>query len=233
MDIKDFHLERAVFEYRYSPSYLLWDHAGALWTDATSKWPQLKAIRTEPNITNFKINDAFEVGVTSDKTTVTGYDPKADLVDFNEKVVYFFEATTRHLGITHFTRVGCRLIYFRSYPTEKAASDSMLATKVLPLPEGPHFGIDGAFNLPEYAVRWEAKTAGVTIRLRTEGRKTDFEPPLGVQELKPVHEEKFGIVLDLDYFTKGTVTTGQFRPQDWISNVLHMFRRDSRKFLGA
>jgi hypothetical protein len=78
MDINDFHLERAIFEYRYSPSYLHWDRAGALWTEAASKWPQLKNTRGEPNITTFKLDDAYEISVTSEKASVTGYEPKPD-----------------------------------------------------------------------------------------------------------------------------------------------------------
>ena len=109
----------------------------------------------------------------------------------------------------------------------------MLDTKVLQLSEGPHFGLDGSFSLPEYAVRWEGRTAGVMVRIRTEGRRIDLIAPLGIRELKAVHEEKFGIVLDIDYFTKGQLTVGQFSAQNWLGNVLHVVRRDSRKFLRA
>lgn len=234
MDISDFHLEKAIFEYRYSPSYLLWDRAGSIWSEALTRWPQLKLVRGEPTITSFTLENTYELSVTIDKSSVIAHHPKPDLSDFIQKAVHFLTLTVKHLDILEYTRIGFRLLYFRSYPTEQAASNAFLECKTLVLPEGPHFGlVDGGFSLPEYAVRWEGKAAAVTIRLRTEGRKLDFDPPMGVRELKAVHDEKFGIVFDVDHYTKGTVLSGQFRASEWIGNALHVTRRDSKNFLRA
>ena len=233
MDLSEFELERSIFEFRYSPSYLHWDKAGVLWNDAQTKWPKLKLKRGEPNVTSFMLDNTYEIAVTVDKASVVCYFPESDLADFIEKVDYFLGATTKQLDISQYTRVGLRLPYFKKYPNVESASAGILEPKLLNLPGGPHFGLEGSFSLPEFAVRWEGSAAGVTVRLRTEGRKLDFDPPIGVRELKPFHEEKFGLVYDVDYYTKGTLTVGQFRTQDWIKNVLHVIRRDSRRFLGA
>ena len=233
MNIKDFQFERSVFEFRYSQSYLHWDRAGVLWHAALSKWPKLKRTRGEPNITSFMLENDYEISVMVDKTNIICYYPKSNLADFIEKAHYFLGSVTRQLEIEQFTRVGLRMFYFKSYPDEQSASADMLGAKLLNLPDGPHFGLDGSFTYPELAARWEGRAAGVTVRLRSEGRKIDFDPPHGIGELQSVHEEKFGLVCDLDYYTKGTVTTGQFRTQDWINQVLHLIRRDSHKFLGG
>jgi hypothetical protein len=233
VDISDFQLERSIFEFRYSPSYIHWDRAGVLWNDAQIKWPKLKIKRGEPNVTSFTLDDTYEIAITIDKASVVCYYPKADLVDFIEKVDYFLAATTKQLEIRQYARIGLRLLFFKVYADKESASAGVLEPKLVNLPDGPHFGLEGSFSLPELAVRWEGLAAGVTLRLRSEGRKIDFDPPMGVRELQPYHEEKFGILYDLDYYTKGTLGTGQFRTQDWINNVLHVVRRDSRKFLGA
>ena len=233
MDLSDFELEKSIFEFRYSPSYLHWDKAGFLWNDAQIKWPKLKIKRGEPNATSFTLDNTYEIAVTLEKASVVCYFPKSDLADFIEKVDYFVGATSKQLDISQFTRVGLRLLYLKPYPNVESASGAFLQAKLLNLPGGLNFGLDGSFSLPEFAVRWEGSAAGVTVRLRTEGRKIDFDPPMGIRELEPFHQEKFVLVYDIDYFTKGTLTVGQFRTQDWISNVLHVVRRDSRKFLGA
>ena len=233
MDLIDFELEQSIFEYRYSPSYLHWDKAGALWNDAQIKWPKLKVKRGEPNVTSFVLDNAYEFAVTPEKASVVCFFPKSDLADFIEKVDYSLKATTKQLEITQYTRVGLRLLYVKTYPNLESVSAAFLERKFLNLPDGPHFGFEGSFSLPEFAVRWEGSSAGVTIRVRTEGRKIDFDPPIGMRELKSFHDEKFVLVYDFDYYTKGILTVGQFRTQDWISKVLHLARRDTRKFIGA
>lgn len=233
MDLNDFVLERSIFQFRYSPSYLLWDNAGVLWNDAQIKWPKLKIKRGEPNVTAFTLDNKYDIAVAPESASVVCHFPSSDLADFIDKAAYFVGATTARLVIHEYSRVGLRLLYRRTYADKESATSGLLESKLLNLSEGPHFGIKGFFSFPEFAIRWEGESVGVALRLRAEGRKIDFDPPMEAPELQPIHEEKFGLLYDIDYFTNGTLTVGQFRTQDWIKNALHLVRRDSRKFLGG
>jgi hypothetical protein len=233
MDLKDFSLEQSIFQLRYSPSFLLWDNAGSLWHDAQQKWPKLKMKRGEPNVTSFTLENKHEIAITTESASVVGHFPDSGLADFTEKVSYFVVETAKHLEIAEYTRIGLRLLFRKTYSSTETASMALYDSKLLNLPEGPHFGVKGAFRMPELTIRWESESLGVTVRLRAEGRKLDFDPPMDAPELKPVHEEKFGVVYDVDYYSKGSLLIGQFRADDWIKNVLHLIRRDSRSFLGV
>jgi len=150
-----------------------------------------------------------------------------------EKVAYFVDATSAHLKIQEYLRVGLRLFYRRTYRDKESSTIGVLETKLFSVPEGPHFGIKGSYSFPEFAIRWEGESLGVSFRLKAEGRKIDFDPPMDAPELQTIHEEKFGILCDVDYFTSGSLLVGQFRAHDWIKNGLHVIRRDSRGFLGG
>lgn len=233
MNLDDFVLERGIFQFKYAPSYLVWQNSGGVWNDVSVKWPKLKRRRVDSEVSAFTLDNKYDFALALESASIDCQLPTSDLADFIEKVAFFVHSITEHLDIHEYSRVGLRLLYRRFYEDKDGASKGFFETKLLSLPEGPHFGIKGSFSFPEFACRWETESMGATIRVKAEGRKIDFDPPAMIPELTAIHDEKFAVVYDVDFYTNGLLTVGQFRTEDWIKNALHLVRRDSRKFLGG
>src|SRR5258706_10138270 len=126
MELSDFKLETSSFEYRYGQSFLLWDKAGSIWTEAVQRWPKLKLVRGEPGVTTFTLDNLYELAVSIDKVHVISHFPSIE--NFVELCEAFTTMTHRQLELRQFTRLGFRLIYFRQFPTKETASDAVFAT---------------------------------------------------------------------------------------------------------
>ena len=240
MELSDFELERIAFEFRYAPAYLHFDRAGALWTEATERWPNLKPERSEPTVTTFHLDNHHEFSVTIDKTHVVSHYPNVE--EFVQLCEPFTELVTRNLGVLYFSRIGLRHVYFRKFPSKEEASAAVLSTRMLSIPEGHatppsnerrHFGVELSSLYPEYALRADGQGTGFVLRLRSEVRKIDFDPPMNMRQINALHETKAGILFDIDYYTTAKVSIGQFRAQEWLNQAIHLVRRDSRQFLGG
>jgi hypothetical protein len=62
-------------------------------------------------------------------------------------------------------------------------------------------------------------------------RKIDFDAPLGLGELTPVHLEQNLLALDVDYYTLAAIAIGQFKAPDWIQQAYRLIKRDIAQFL--
>lgn len=233
LELSSFEFESIIFEARYSHAYLHWDRAGAIWTEANSKWPNLKMASVDPTKTAFTLPEGYLLTITLENMVCAAYHQDKDLDGYIDVLKDFVELTTRYLEISDFSRIGLRLTYFKEYPDQEAASKALLSTNLLRLPEGKQFGIDGNATHPEYAIRWESKNRGATVRIKAEGRKLDFEAPLNIKELKSVSILKNGLTVDVDYYTLATVSVGQFRAEDWVNNSQHLIKRGIGSFLEA
>lgn len=229
-DLSDFRLEQCVFEARYEPSYLLWDHAGSIWSQIRAKWPRLKLSQVEPSATQFTLDSRFNLSVFVDKFAVIDQAPDQSLKSFLDVAESLSKVAIHHLEINEFSRLGLRLIFFKEFSDREAASTALLSSQILNLPDGPHFGIDMPPVLPGYTVRWESKATGTTVRIEAEGRIIDFTPPHFL-DLRPMHKEVAGLKFDIDYYTVASVTVGQFSCRDWINQAWHLVNRDSKPFL--
>jgi hypothetical protein len=233
MDIGDFRLEKSVFEIRYAIALLHWDRAGSLWTEALAKWPSLKLSNAEPAKTVFSLDSKFEMLASLESGHVIGFSPQSDLDDFSQISSAFCDIIVKQLGLTEFKRLGLRLQFSKEYASKETAAEALTKTKTIHIPEGKQFGIEPVNVMPQYSLRWEGKTTGVTIRNAIETRRIDFDPPLGIDEIKPVHVERNVIVHDVDYFTISAVPLGKVNVLEWIKQGLHVVRRDSKNFLGG
>jgi hypothetical protein len=230
--LDDFVLEKVAFETRHRSAYLLWDKAGVIWTKAAKRWPKLdpKPSHIEPAKITFRFGTDLEASVEIGSALAIGHYP--NLKEFGEFTEEFVRLVTHELQVEDYSRVGLRFTYFLLFKTKESAAAALLNSGLLRLPAGKHFSIDGKVTFPKAAFRWEGESLGALVRLEAEGRKLDFDPPMGVKELPSVHEEKFGIVLDIDYYTIASTGVGQLHIGEWISQVSHLVRRDSKAFLG-
>lgn len=233
LELSDFEFESIAFEVRYSSAYLHWDRAGAIWSEVASKLPGLTIVNAEPSKTVFTLHRRYLFTIELERVICIEYFPNKKLDEFISTLKEFIEITVRHLEVTDYSRIGIRLIYFKEYPDQEAASGALLSTGLIRIPDGKHFGIEGKATHPEYGMRWESKTKGATVRIKAEGRKLDFDAPLNIKELSPVHILKYGLTVDIDYFTSATIGTGQFRAEDWVNQSVHFVKLGIGSFLGG
>jgi hypothetical protein len=237
--LSDFSLGQAHMELRTTPKFLHWDRAGSVWTEMLSKNPRLTFVQGEPNKTAFSLDNKYlfstylESASSTPHTNILGtaHNPHRSLKEFSDLLKVFIDIVQERLMIDEYTRIGLRLIYYKSYPDKEAASQALLSTNLVSVPEGAYFGIKGSPTLPEYSIRWEEGKRGVSIRFRVESFKYELTPPLEWQDIEPVSKQHNRLAYDLDYYTIGTVAPGQFNVIEWISQGLHMVNRDTDKFL--
>jgi hypothetical protein len=233
MHLDDLELRIATFEIRYDPSFLVWDRSGTLWTALREKFPQLTVAQAAPNeVLAQEGNKRFSAG--AEKAFLMTILPETMPGDFPDQAAMFTKIVSDTLDLKSFTRVGFRTVYFKRFAEGKDAADAMLKLGLLVVPQGRHFGIDdGASLQPEYSVRIEGEALGYTVRVKAQEItiNIDLPPELARDDIKSGKETKHELIFDIDYYTTATVLLSQLRVSDWIQQVFHGIRRDSRIYL--
>lgn len=218
---------------RYAPAYLLWDHSGCLWSRLSLQFEGLRTIAAEPNQTLFRMGNDFEFAARLENASLSAFKPNRTLTQFTECAGQFFSLLSETLDLAEFSRVGCRQIFTREYPSHEDASRALLESGVLKWPVGKHFNHSGEPIRPEWAFRWEEGGSGVHLRLRVDERKYDFDPPLVWEGPDPVKKDRIALMYDVDWYTTAPVLVTQMSFADWIKQCVHVVNRDSDAFLGG
>jgi hypothetical protein len=221
------------FELRYDQAYLLWDKAGAIWQDIRKANPNIKLREAGPAKVVMTIDRRFQLTIELDKLNISVFTPPSSMDDFIDLCMSVVRTSVHTLEIPLFSRVGLRVIYRQNFKSRAEASNALISTKMMKIPEGKHFGIEGEPRLPHYSIRWEGDKLGVQVIVQAQERKIMVEPALGETIVEPIEKDVFELVFDTDYSTIGTVESGQFRASEWITNGMRVIRRDSRAFLGG
>jgi hypothetical protein len=226
-------LETAALEMRYQRAFSMWDHAGAAAEELRSKWPEIKLHDANPAKLLFSLPETYEMTVELEKAFIVAYHPPSKLDSFCADAKEFFNTVHRHLNVSEYSRVGLRLVYIKDFDALKSATEAALSLGTVKLPEGKFFGQEGTPKSVDLQYRWENKSNGMTVRLRTEGVIFELSPGLALRkEVQPFKREKHRFVYDTDYYTVAAVTPSQLRIPDWVNNALHLIHRDSKLFLG-
>lgn len=224
----DLALRTVTLEVRYEPALYFWDRAGQIWEDIRAALGNVKLKSAEPGNTSFDVGQNVSVTIGLEAAHITSYTSKLDdLSECAEKVIGIM---LRHLRIASFTRVGGRFIYVKDYPDAESAASSLLSLGNVFVPSGKHFGIAGGASHPEYKIRWEGEATGIYVQLGAFSRKLEFEAPRESKLLKSLVESHHVVSFDLDYYTRKPVEVEKLRVRDWLDNVVHLIRRDSRVF---
>lgn len=59
-----------------------------------------------------------------------------------------------------------------------------------------------------------------------------FEKPLGVDELENQFMDDIILIYDIDYYTRLPAKPSQLNVAEWVSQVHHLIKRDSKMVLG-
>lgn len=229
----DLKLERTAFELRYDTAFALWDHAGAIGIGIQQKWPEAKLVEAIPTKINFSWRRQFEFQVEMEKALILGHHQPHNLKDFADAAEDFHAILRKTLNVPIYTRVGLRIIHVKDFKTIADATKAILALNQVNVPAGKFFGQAGEPKSVEVSYRWENKSNGLMVRIRSEGIVVQFSPPPSIPEIEPLMKETQRLLFDLDYYTVAPVTPSQLNVVDWVNNIVHMTNRDTKVFLEA
>lgn len=232
MTFADLTLFSASVEARYPDASMLWDRSGLFWSRLSAKLGELKRIQAQPNETVFRLGRQFELAARIQNAQVYAFRPDKTLGEYGQVTDKFFRTLVDVLEISEYSRVGCRLLFAREFPSIRAASDAVLETGRLKWPQGQYFNKTGTPVHPEWAFRWEDNNTGVHLRLRVEERKYEMDPPL-VWEGDFKNKDTIAVTYDIDWYTRARVLVTQMSYADWINQCLHAVHRDSDQFLAG
>lgn len=225
-------LKQATFEIRFDDAYILWDRAGLIWSEAKSKLPDMKLIAATPNEVKFMLENRFEFSLNLDKAHIIDMKPSSSLKDFQEHADFFIDLVTNSLSLNTYSRIGFRLIYRKDFPDKFMAASALLSKKLIFVPENKLFNIQGTTLMPRYSIVWEGDSSATKVTIAAQNKKIDLDIPPSIEEISPVHLEKSEIIFDIDYYTLKNISKGQFNTKEWIQQIYHIIKRDSRSFLG-
>ncbi len=227
-DLSSFTLEQCVLEARFPQALALWDNAGALWRAIQEKWPEIRLIKAEPAKTTFQDGKTgFVVELQAARITILD---SAKAIDELARIArYFFKLTAAHLQLSLYERLGLRLIYFKEFKDREQAASAFRSLGLLKVPNTKKFEIGEQPVHQAYGLRWESEKKGTLVSCRSETRKIDYDPPIeSARVFSPIHIERDGIVVDIDYYTVAPVETGQVDMGEWLNHALHIVSRDTR-----
>ncbi|WP_339135652.1 MAG: hypothetical protein WGN25_18520 [Candidatus Electrothrix sp. GW3-4] len=230
MHISDFSLNRVTCEIRYDNAYSLWDKTGELWTEAAKIWPDIIPQAVDPNRQSFRVKDKISLQVDINKAFVIVYHSGIkEIIKEQEK---FIKLVRNILDIKLFIRVGSRFFYEKKCDDQDHAADLILNTQKLKIPDGNFFNIEGKIKEPSFSFRIEDDNLGVSQTFKVAIKQYAFEKPIGLDELESQSLKNIILNYDVDYYTRLPVKPSQLNVAEWVSQVHHLIKRDSKMVLG-
>ena len=197
------------------------------------KYDELKNVSAEPGKVVFRLDHRFQLITEVQSFTIVSHNPDRSLKVFTSVASEFYSIITKILELKEFTRIGLRFTYRQDFPNRREATEAILGTKLIRVPEGKYFGLKSDPLMADYGIRWEENARGFHFRLRVDSREYNFEPPFGWEGVPSEKVEKHSVACDCDFFTTTLTGVSQFSLVDWIDQSLHMMNRDTSHFLGA
>jgi hypothetical protein len=232
LTLEDLDFFQFSFELRFAHSYLLWDRAGRIWQETTHLLPNATVANAQPNKIVMR-DGPIELTMEPNHVIVQLVD-RERLKAIPAVAAEVTQMVSSILELSEFTRVGLRMIYRKVFPTREAAAAEVMKFGLLKIPEDRHFGVAGLPLNPEIAFRREEGSKGFSIRIKAEGIEYKFELPLIWHNIaKPFSEVHESLTFDIDSYVKGTILPSQIAFEDWITQTLHVIRRDANGFLGV
>lgn len=225
----DFKVENVTFEARYDPALMIWDRAGATWTDVVSQFPELKWQNAVPNQQIFESRDvraSVEFEVT--RVTIRGKEADKRAIELANALL---KSVSDNLGVAVFTRLGYREIRTHQFESLENAvkvaapfvSDRFLSSAI--------HGSKPATVL--MSVKHEGETSGLTATLKVEDREVKVNIPWEMRDrLTDVFPKEHLTTLDTDYFTIGTTRREALSIEDWIKQANRTINRHWKGLLG-
>jgi hypothetical protein len=230
--LTDFILETLVFEVRYADALQLWDSAGEIWSELCTKLPGLTLQAADPRAQTFTLGDNFELTTDLKRAAITDFKPSRESERLAEIATLLLDQIVKSLRLPDFSRVGLRAMYWKDAKSISGAVKDMSASNLTKAMVGPLSGKDSAQTEIQYGTRFETETSGIAIRLASQTRQVNLDVAMGARryfESKKIEEH--GVILDVDYYTRGVVGAEQIRPRVWIDQAMAIAKRAIRGML--
>jgi hypothetical protein len=232
-DLSSFALEQCVLEARYPQALALWDTAGSLWRAVQEKWPEIRLIKAEPAKTTFQDGKTGFV-VELQLARIVVLDSVKSMDELAKIGREFFKLTAQHLQLSLYERLGLRLVYFKEFKDREETASAFRSLGLVRVPKAKKFEVEEQPVNQQYTLRWESEKKGTLVTCKAETRKIDYDPPIeSAQVFSPIHKERNGIVVDIDYYTVAPVEIGQVDMGEWMNHALHIVSRDTRYLFEA
>jgi len=222
---------------RFDESFLLWDRAGALWSEVAAAFPDLKRQHVEPARVVFASIGApveRELTVEIGRMGFVEYNPDRQLKRFAEAVDRFVEIVKSQLRPDQYQRTGLRTIFRKEFEGPEEAAEPLLAMgfhQVLVAPE-KLFGVPGPSIQPELSLRREDGKNGFAIRLKAETQRIELPPIPGWPELAlPIAKTRHWLLLDVDCYIQTAISVDALATEEWILQTVHVIKRDCAQLL--
>lgn len=219
--IDDLETETAVLELRYGDAFLIWDVAGALWSEMTSLFPGLAHGDVQPNHQVFE-TETIQMTVQLGACRLASRGPDA-VKEVISAANAFCRTVVRHLNVQTFTRAGLRVIAVKKFGS---AMEAMAFAKPSPVPQGSPFPGRSQETGFVHGTRRETDTSGIFAVLKVEERKLSVSIPWNASTNIPsFKEEKPTVVSDTDFYTIGLVEHESFDCAEWTRQAHRAIRR--------
>ena len=195
-------------------------------------YPNIKVASAEPNKIVMR-DGPVDLTVEPNRVGVQLFD-RTGLKDLPATTAKIANSIFAILEVPEFTRIGLREIYWKVFPTKAEASAEVLKFGLLRLPEGKHFGVAGPPISPEIHFQREEGSKGFGVRIKAETVEFKVEFPYVWHKVaESIAEIRETLSFDIDCFVQGTILRSQISIEDWITQTLHVIRRDTDAFLGG
>jgi hypothetical protein len=232
LTLEDLDFSQFSFELRFAHSYLLWDRAGRIWQETSRLIPSVTVVEAVPNKVVMR-EGPVDLTVEPNRVGVQLFE-RERLKNIPAVVAEFTQMVSSILELQEFTRLGLRMIYTKVFPTDELVAAEVMKLGFLKIPEGRHFGVAGLPLNPEITFRKQEGSKGFSVRIKAEGIEYKLETPYLWQKFaKPISEVHKALSFDIDSYVQGQILPSQIAFEEWITQILHVIRRDVDGFLGG
>jgi hypothetical protein len=204
MNITQLFLKSLILELRYPHAFRLWDRAGAIWANATHRWPALTLREATPNQTRFTLENRAEVSIHLERAFVNAAGSRLTLEEFIPYCRFIADDVPPLLDINTFVRVGFKSTFLKEYQNMDDALTDFFSTGMTKEIVGKHFGFEGKSEAPNVTIRFEGEYLACTTTLLVRRRTTKLEVQIiGDDDFQPITKDHLELVYECDYFTKG------------------------------
>jgi hypothetical protein len=234
MDLGQFKVQKSILEIRYAQSFLIWDRTGHIWSQMFSKFPEMKVQKAQPNQQTLVLGNKMAATVALESANLAAHHLPTNFAPFASACDEFFPIVLSELGVTDLSRIGFRTFFEKSFSSREEATEFAASQFPVFRRSGKAFNIEGAILDPEFSLRWEGETTGITVRLKSQQQKLETEIPAEFDDLAAsINVERNVLILDVDYYAHANTSVRKFNSKALIESWAHVIRRDLIGFING
>lgn len=231
--LDDFKINNIAVELRFQRCLLLWDRAGMLWTEISTKIPDLELEEpVRPNQQAFKSGDRYQFQLQLDRCIGIDKDPKRTFDSDSSTFKQFVETTLRILNVTTLTRIGTRIQYSLDFASDREAGAYIAKLNLATVPSTQFFDVKPENIRPHIHLQVDDGKLGYWFRMTPQRRATKV-PFSSFKDVEEVSVEKDYVLLDLDLYTVASTDTSAFDLVAWLERCRRVIHRDVDRFISG